>query len=212
MTDPLYGPDKLCRRTACIEDAWRTSTLKVPPPTGDHLGGVHLDPTDRAHYDGLRTSYGAAPYAVKNATHALMVRSGAFVGRPDDHDTDLRRDTEIALQACFDEIDRLRQQVAHVQVDKDHAVRAASARALDCEAHGDVIRQTEAQVTHFEQARDRVEKARLVLLAEHHTITELLGAATDGTLKADLTVTDLIDALRKIHVKTSAAHRRAFNR
>jgi hypothetical protein len=234
--DGQYGPDRPCRRTACVEAAKRdlrdqlvewidadAGTANLDPlrqqirdlTTGDHLGGAHLDPHDRVHYDGLSISYGAAPYAVKTATRELINHVDGFRPRGAHAvaDSPLRSMIEVALDACFQEINRLRTQVSYAQADADRKVRDASRGALDCTDHGRTIADLERQLTHFEQARDRAEKARLALLAEHQAIADLV-AAYEVTGRAGAAplfdLPQLIELLRKAHTKTSRAHNRAY--
>lgn len=231
MTDPLYGPDKPCRRTACIEaarlaDRYRRDRAVLNgadpadvqaqpyPEVGDHLGGAHLDPYDRAHYDGPVTSYKAAPLAVRTALKPLMILAGSFTDRYNTDgsraDSELRTAVDVAAQGCLDEIYRLGQQVAHVRVDADHKVRDAMRRADDCIEHGKMITDLEAQVTHFDRSQRRTEKARLALLGEHQAIRDFLDKYDTGQTREGLDVAALVDALRKMNRRASAAHDRAW--
>lgn len=193
MTDNPYGPDKPCRRTRCCG-----TDPAVGTGHANHLGGAHLDPRDREHYDGLRVQ--AMPAPIRGAARTLMQHVNAY-NRPAPDDTELRVAVDVALDAAFQEIDRLRQQVAHVRVDADRKVREASRASLDCEHHGEVIRSAEAQAGHFAADRDRVEKARLALLGEHQAIRDALSKG--GTI--------IPSALRALNEKASRAHERAFS-
>jgi hypothetical protein len=103
------------------------------------------------------------------------------------------------------------QQIAHVRVDADHRILDASRRAQDCNRHGQAIRDAEVQLAVADQRYDRAEKARLALLGEHQALGELVDrwAALNPTDRPDADT--LIEALRKTHTKTSAAHARAWN-
>jgi hypothetical protein len=196
MTASEYGPDKPCRRSGCV-------TADV----AGHLGGAHLDPGDRDHYDGIVTLYNASPYQVRKAVGPLLVDAGSFGPPPGDPDIDTARRAlvEIALDACLREIDRLRQQVAAVRVDGDRKVREAMARSADCAAHGEEIRTLNDQLTHWAADRDRVERARIALLEEHHALRDVLDAC-DGSVPGG----DVVAALTKIHKRAGDAHQRAY--
>lgn len=236
MTDPLYGPDKPCRRTPCIEAlrAYRRARLtdmihgdEADSPvlerqrqlirdtdTGDHLGGAHLDPTDRDRYDGPVTLVKALPHTVRDAMRPLMMLAGCYTDRYHTDntrsDTELRAAADLAVDTAGREIERLRQQVAHVQVDADHKIRDASRRALDCTDHGKVIADLERQVHHFDRSQHRTEKARLALLGEHQAIRDFIDAYDTGR-GPDVDVPKLVEALRKMNKRASAAHARAWN-
>lgn len=210
MPDPAYGPDKPCRRTPCIDAHQAATGPEVTVTTGDHLGGAHLDPTDRDRYDGLRAL--AMPGNIRAAVRPLMQHVAAY-DRPRPDDTELRVAVDVALDACFREIDRLRQQVAHVQVDADRRVRDASRRVADCDDHGHLITALEQQVTGLDRARDQTEKARLALLGQHHAIGEWLEqrrAAQAAGAQHDVRADEIADAFAKLHAKTSRAHQRAY--
>jgi phosphoglycerate dehydrogenase-like enzyme len=101
----------------------------------------------------------------------------------------------------------MRDQVAHVQVDKDRSVREASARALDCAAHGEMIQILESQVGHFDKAHQHADGGRVALLGLLFALDQLLESP-----RADLTVAQLLAALRDASKKTHAAHDRAWKR
>jgi len=229
VTGNPYGPDKPCQRTECVaiaqyaaQDARDAAiaagadpidVLADPPPTvGDHLGGAHLDPADRDHYDGITTSYNAAPLAVKEATKGILAYVDAFSRKVPDREVPLRAPVEIAIQACLNEIDRLRRQVAHVQVDADRKVREASRAALDCTDHSRVISELEAQLAASSRSHTNTEAARLVLLGEHQAIAELVDAHRRGKLADTTTVDTIIAALKSINERTSRAHDRAWHK
>lgn len=215
MTDNQYGPDKPCRRPACIEAERATLRAEGNPyaeacDIPSHLGGAHLNPADRAHYDGLRIQ--AMPEPVRRAAAPLLSSVGGFAGPPAaTPDSPIRAAAEAALDSAFREIDRLSQQIAHVRVDADHRILDASRRAQDCNRHGQAIRDAEVQLAVADQRYDRAEKARLALLGEHQALGELVDrwAALNPTDRPDADT--LIEALRKTHTKTSAARARAWN-
>lgn len=202
--DPLHGPDKPCRRTACV--------AAEPAPSGDtatHLGGAHLDPRDRAHYDGILTSHNAASLYVREPFKPLLVQVGAFAGPPaTTPDSPQRALVETAAHAAYRELDRLRRQVAHVRVDADHKVRDAMRKADDCTHHGQMIKDLERQVNAFDKARDRSEKGRLALLGFLTAIDDFVEKyRTAGT---ERTTEEIVTALEAAARKTHAAHTRAW--
>jgi hypothetical protein len=179
-----YGPDKPCKRTACAD--------------GDpHLGGAHIDPRNPL-YDGPDITVNALPMTARDACRNLLA-AGASV--PDV--VDLAR-----------EIHRLRDQVAAVQVDRDRQVRAASARALDCEEHGKDIRQLEEQVDHFDRAADKNDAGRVALLGGLHQLEDAIRALQESARRGD-EVPDLktvLDVFAKAIERTRAAHKRAWSK
>jgi hypothetical protein len=205
MTDSPYGPDKPCQRTGCIAND--------PGPkqgTAAHLGGAHLDPRDRTHYDGLTTLYVAMPYAVKQAAKPIMLHHKAFSDvNPDSGGDDPRQALEIALNAAFREINRLRQQVAHVQVDADNKVREASRQALDCTAHGDLIRDLEQQVTHHAATAARTERGP-TCPAQPTRAHPRVRRPLHRHHRRQPARRPIVRALRSITTRTAAAHQRAW--
>jgi hypothetical protein len=179
-----YGPDKPCKRTTCADGS-------------AHLGGAHIDPRS-ALYDGQDTTVNALPMAARDACRALLA-AGASV-------------PEVVDLA--QEIHRLRRQVAAVQVDKDRQVRAASERALDCEAHGKDIRRLEEQVAHFEKAAEQNNAGRLALLGGLGPIEDAIRTLQEAIFHGD-PVPDLktvLGVLSDALVRTHAAHKRAWSK
>jgi hypothetical protein len=195
VTANPYGPDQPCQRTTCNHD-------------DNHLGGAHLNPYDRAHYDGIVTLYSAMPATVRTAAMPILLHVGAFGPVDPDSGDDARRAVETALTAAFEEIDRLRQQVAHVRVDADHKIRDAMARAVDCADHGRVITELETQLTASDRAHDLAEKARLALLGGHLALGDLLTAAAKSDTPPNPVA--LVVALTALYKRTAAAHTRAW--
>jgi hypothetical protein len=228
VTDNPHGPDKPCQRSRCVAEARYAAqdaqaqdiasgtdpvdALADPlPAVGDHLGGAHLDPTDRDHYDGIGILYRASPHTVRDAVKPLIAHVDGFNPRGTHAvaDTPLRAMVEVALESALREIDRLREQVAHVKVDADRKVREASRAALDCADHGQVIYDLEKQVIGIDVGRAQTENARLALLGEHQFIRDLLDAMDSGRyIPAD--VNALTAELRSINRRTSNAHTRAW--
>lgn len=193
MTAPLPGEAR-CQRSGCTADG----TL-----VADHQGKEHLDPGSPL-YDGPGILLNAMPMSCRRqmlaAWHAAM---------SDDVPLHVRQAVLHALDAAGREIDRLRQQVAAVRVDADHQIRDAMARAADCDVHGDDIRTLDEQLRIWAADRDRIERARVALLGEHHVIDQLLDGWDDSPtpMKAEAVRALLVDA----HKKASNAHKRAWN-
>jgi hypothetical protein len=166
-----------CQRTKCAD---------LPA----HPGGRHLDQRDEL-YDGPGGALGVASVYIRDSARKIISDAPALMPEVMD-----------LVTYC----DFMRDQVAHVQVDKDRSVRAASARALDCEAHGEVIKGLEDQVSAIDASAQRNEKARLALLG-------FLQAVDDGldNLRPDVTVAQLVAALRTASKKAHAAHTRAWS-
>lgn len=217
MTSNPYGPDKPCRRTACIEKERAALRADGNPAAdaldiADHLGGAHLNPADRQHYDGISISYNAAPLAVKEATRDLLSYVDAFGRRMPDTEVPLRPRVEIAIQACLNEIDQLRRQVAAVRVDADRRERAAMDLALSRDAHGAQLAQAADVADAHARAHHRAEEARLALLAQHQAIGDFVTAYQQAEPAGRPAKADTIVAmLQAMHTKTSAAHARAWN-
>lgn len=220
MTDWLHGPDKPCRRTACVaarqletQDAREreiaagadpVDALADPlPKVADHLGGAHLDPHDRERFDGVHISH--ITYKIRSDLYALLAVKK-------DH-PELAEIIDTAVVKATNEIDFLGQQIAHVRVDADNKVRDAMRRADDCTEHGKMITDLGRQVGYFAKAEERQERARLALLGEHQAIREMIeGYDRMGNLGGGVSVESLeqiIEFIRKTNKRTSAAHDRA---
>lgn len=170
-----YGPDKPCQRTACATEP-------------AHLGGEHIDPRNE-RYDGPSVTVNALGAGPREAARKLLA-----AGAPMPEVVDLAK-----------EILRLRSQVAHVQVDKDRQVHAASERALDCTEHGKVIADLERQVHHFDQHAAALDKSRVTYVSGLHDISEQLSALQAKAKQGERlpTSTELVDAIAKAIAKLS---------
>jgi hypothetical protein len=68
-------------------------------------------------------------------------------------------------------------------------------------------------VTHLAADRDRLEKARLALLSQHHHIGEWLDQRDipgGAGASPDVRAAEIANALRRVHTRTARAHQRAF--
>jgi|ADGO01.1.fsa_nt_gi hypothetical protein len=178
-----YGPDQPCQRTAC---AGRET----------HLAGRHLDPRDEL-YDGPHSTLTVLPLSVRESARRIVREAPALM-------------PEVIDMA--QEIERLRRQVAHVQVDRDHLVRDAMARSESCEHHGQEIAELGRQLRAADQSARAEEAGRVALLGFLQVVQDFVDAYRAGRGPADLTVTQVVDALDKAIKKAEAAHMRAWKR
>lgn len=122
--------------------------------------------------------------------------------------------TEDAVADLVKEIHHWKDAWAAVTVDKDRSVRAASDRALDCEHHGKIIKDLEAQLDHVDKDRERIEKGRLALLGGIFAFDKFVAAA-DVKAKLGEPLPDagaIVEAMRTTLKKVHAAHTRAWKR
>jgi hypothetical protein len=202
-----YGPDRPCRRITCLHND------QIPSPGGAaaHLGGAHLNPRDRAHYDGPATIVSAMPAPIREAVLPLLSHIGSYAARPAEADTPLRAIAEVAVDVCCREIDRLRQQIATVRADADRQIREANNQAIDCEHHSMIIAEQDLTYGLLSRNLDRTEKDRQVLLAGHQTITDLLDTILGMPRSERASAADALTALLAANAATTRAHYRAWN-
>jgi hypothetical protein len=107
------------------------------------------------------------------------------------------------LKALIDETYRLKDAWAHVMVDKDRAVRAASERALDCTEPGEVIADLEKQAHHFAQQYRATDRARIALVSGVFDLAEFLTAMQVRVKLGEPipTAAELVDTLDKVVTK-----------
>lgn len=184
-TTNRYDPTRPEHRATC-----QRSTCAGQPA---HPGGRHLDQRDDL-YDGPGSALQVAPLAVRDSARKIVREAPALMPEVID---------------LVNHIEFMRGQVAAVSVDKDRQVRAASERALDCDSHGEVIRGLERQVTAFDDSARASEAGRMVLLGFLHVVDELLRGSPS---LRNITVPELISALKIASKKTHAAHDRAWKR
>jgi hypothetical protein len=178
--DP-YNPNHkvTCTRTKCAE-------LERAP----HAAGLHLSQRSE-FYDGPDGQLAATSMYVRGSARKIISDAPGLT-------------PEVVDLVTY--IGFLEDQATHARVDRDRGIREASARALDCAAHGEEIKALESQVHAFDAAQNRAEKGRLALLGFLHAVDEFLG----GTVRSDLTVAELVAALAQAAKKTHAAHDRAW--
>lgn len=182
-TTNRYDPSKpehraLCQRTACAE---------LPA----HPGGRHLDQRDDL-YDGPDTLLGATSIYVRPSARAIISQAPELTA-------------EVVDLVTY--VEFLREQVAHVQVDRDRQVRWAMARSGDCEAHGEEIKGLGDQLHAMDEAHRRADAGRVAVLGFLFAVDEGL-----DKLRPDLTVAELVTALKAASKKVHAAHDRAWKR
>lgn len=117
------------------------------------------------------------------------------------------------LAQLLAEVDHWKDSWAHVTVEKDRVRREEARKALDCEHHGRIITETEAQVTRLDAERERIEKARLTLVGFLHAVDEFVRGCDANTAleRPQPDTAAVLDGLRKASKRAHAAHQRAFN-
>lgn len=179
-----YDPSRPEHRATCQ----RIKCADVPA----HPGGRHLDQRDDL-YDGPDTLLAATSMYIRGSARKIISDAPALT-------------PEVVDLVTY--VEFLGDQVTHARVDRDRGIREASARALDCADHGEVIKALEDQVSAFDVSARASEAGRLAALGFLFAVDQLL----EGTLRPDLTVTDLVTALKGASKKTHAAHDRAWKR
>lgn len=184
--DPLRPEHAvLCSRSEC------TSGEDVPI----HPAGAHLDQRSE-FYDGPDIQLAATSMYVRTSARKIIREAPALM-------------PEVVDLVTY--VDFLGDQATHARVDRDRGIREASARALDCDAHGEVIKGLEGQVTALDASARRSEAGRLAVLGMLFAVDELVRQHKDGELP-DLTVDKLVKALADGAKKVHAAHDRAWKR
>jgi hypothetical protein len=168
-----------CSRLAC-------SAPDVPV----HEAGRHLDQRS-PFYDGPDTLLTATSVYVRESARKIVREAPALTA-------------EVVDLVTY--LEHMRGQVAAAHVDRDRGIRAASERALDCQAHGEVIKALEDQVAAFDRSARNSEAGRLAALGFLFAVDEVL----NGTLLPNLTVADLVAALKAASKRAHAAHDRAW--
>lgn len=186
MSHVYNSPYLACERTTglCVE--------KQP-----HNAREHLDPRHPL-YDGPDFVIGALNSGPRRAARALIA-----TGAPVPEVVDL-----------VEEIHRLKDQTAHLMVDKDRAVRAASDRALDCGEHGEQIRELEKQLAAIDESYRKADAGRVALVGFLHGIRESVDKLRERQQRGDAlpSAAEMVDALDALVKKADAAHDRAWKR
>jgi hypothetical protein len=160
-----------------------------------HPAGQHLDQRSE-FYDGPDTQLQATSMYVRSSARKIIKDAPALT-------------PEVVDLVTY--VDFLEDQATHARVDRDRGIREASARALDCDAHGEVIKGLEDQVAAFDSAQRRADAGRLALLGLTFAVDGLVRQHKDGQLP-NLTVDKLVAALADAVKKTHAEHDRAWKR
>jgi hypothetical protein len=160
------------------------------PDVPVHEAGRHLDQRSE-HYDGPDTLLGATSMYVRPSAWKIVRQAPELT-------------PEVVDLVTY--LEFMRDQVAAAHVDRDRGIREASKRALDCDAHGEVITGLEGQVAAFDARARKSEAGRLALLGFLHAVDEGL-----GHLRPDVTVAELVTALKAASKKAHAAHTRAWS-
>lgn len=182
MTD--HGPESICQRGG-------RCASREP-----HKAGRHLDQRDEL-YDGPDFLFQILPLAVRESARKIAR----------EHPDVMPETVDLAAH-----IEHLRQQVAHVSVDRDRRVQVAMSRALDCEVHGKDIKELETQIHHFSQSERRNDDGRVAALGLLFAVDDLVRQHERGELRADLTVDQLIESLKRSAATVRRAHDRAWKR
>lgn len=161
-----------------------------------HSGTRHNDPRDEL-YDGPASLLQVLPLAVRESARKIVAEAPALTPEVVD---------------LGNHIQFLRDQVAHVRVDKDRQVRDAMARSESCEHHGEEIKALGAQVHHFNRQSDKNDAGRVALLGFLHAVDESVRFHREGKTNPDVTVDKIMDALAEMSRKAHAAHTRAWSR
>lgn len=157
-----------------------------------HPAGVHLDQRHE-FYDGPDSQLAALSMYVRDSARKIVRDAPALTPEA----------VDLVTYIGF-----LEDQATYARVDRDRGILEAGARALDCDAHGQEIRALESQVHAFDQSATRNKAGRLALLGFLHAVDQLL----EGDVRPDLTVGQLLEALKGASKKTHAAHDRAWKR
>lgn len=181
-----HGPESVCRRgDPCDQMAG-----------GPHKAGRHLDQRDEL-YDGPGLTLSVLPVRVRESARRLVREAPALMPEV----VDLAKEIEFQ-----------RQQVAAVRVDGERRERAALLLSESCEHHGRMIEELGQQVHAMDQAQNRTEAARVVLVSFLQAVRELTTAYQQGRTTGALTIDTVMSNLHQAVGKTSAAHDRAWKK
>lgn len=185
MHDPSKREHKvMCARSECAE-------LERAP----HPAGLHLDQRSE-FYDGPESALGVASIYIRDSARKIITEAPALMPEVMD-----------LVTYC----DFMRDQVAHVRVDKDRQIRDTMARSESCEHHGEQIKALGDQVHAFSGGERRHDAGRVAALGLLFELDKATRAYRAGQLP-DLTVDELIKSLEDASKRTHAAHDRAWKR
>lgn len=181
-----YNPNDPDHKVTCTRTTC-TELERTP-----HPAGRHLDQRDEL-YDGPDGQLAATSVYVRDSARKIIRDAPALT-------------PEVIDLVTY--IEFLGNQATHARTDRDRGIREADARVLDCDAHGEAIKALEGQVHAFDQSAARSEAGRLAVLGFLFAVDQLL----EGNHRADLTVAQLLAALKDASKKTHAAHDRAWKK
>jgi hypothetical protein len=173
-----------CTRLAC-------SGPDVPV----HEAGRHLDQRS-PFYDGPDIQFQAASMYVRPSAWKIVRTAPELT-------------PEVVDLVTY--IGFLEDQATAARVDRDRGIREASKRALDCQAHGEVIKGLEDQVAGIDRSRASSEGGRLALLGFLTAVDQF----TERYRKdegQDPALEPVVDALERMSKSTHAAHTRAWSK
>lgn len=178
-----YGPDTRCERIDC-----RGMEL--------HTAGRHLDPRDKL-YDGPGITLAALPHSVRGAAYKIIRDA-----------PDLMPELIGLARALLYE----RERVAQVRVDGDRKEHRALLQAKDCEQHGEDIEVLGRQIIGRDRDYERVEAARVALLALLEGVLDLVNSYKSGHIPETVTVDSLMSRLDTASKSAIKAHDRAWKK
>lgn len=183
-TTNRYDPFRPEHKVTCTRT--KCAELERAP----HAAGRHLSQRDE-FYDGPDIQLAATSMYVRGSARKIITDAPALM-------------PEVVDLVTY--IDFLEDQATHARVDRDRGIREAMARSGDCEVHGEEIKGLGEQLGHLDVSQHRTERGRLALLGFLHSVDEALS----GTMRPDLTVAELVAALKRAAKTTHAAHDRAW--
>lgn len=181
--DPSRPEHKVtCSRTKCVERP-------------AHPAGLHLDQRSE-FYDGPDIQLTAASLYIRPSARKIIAEAPELM-------------PEVVDLVTY--VEFLEDQATHARVDRDRGIWEASKRALDCDAHGEVIRGLEAQLTGLDSSGRKSEAGRRALLGFLTAVDQFTGRYRKDESQ-DPALEPVVDALERMSKSTHAAHTRAWSR
>lgn len=120
--------------------------------------------------------------------------------------------TVAAVGDLLSEMQRWKDAWASECVDKDRQVRAASKLAMDCEVHGEVIRDLEQRAAFYDDLADANDAARIVLLGWYHSCVGFVRQvrANQSTAKPLPTADTIVTWMERQLPRVKSAHQRVW--
>lgn len=186
MTRSLYDPSNPKHKAVCQRAACEGSP--------EHPGGRHLDQRDEL-YSGPGLSVDGLPLSVRDSAKKILQEAPALMPE---------------LVDLANEVNWLRRQLAHVSVEKDHAVRDAMRRSESCEHHGEEIKELGKALYAADQRERRTEAARLAMLSFYQSVKDAVDAYQGGRVRTEPTLKAFMGTLGAFVKRAGAAHDRAW--